>query len=134
MCIGLGVVTAALFALMVALPAFAQNRTGVCTTQVTLNTSTASQVFPFQDVSGGRHYFLIQCNGANTCSCAMATGASASGPPGVTATNGILMNGSGGTTPAGSWTMVAAPGISIPVGETDCISVGGASSVVACDW
>ena len=124
--IGLGIVTAALFALMVALPAFAQNRTGTCTTAVALNSSTQSLVFPFQDVSGGRHYFLLQCVGTNNCACAMATGA---GAPTFTATTGTLI-GSGGN----SWIMIAQPQFAVPTGEVDCIGVGGTSEIVGCDW
>ena len=122
------IMLAAAAVLLLALPVRADTYgVGTCTTAVTLNSSTASLIFGAKDVSGGRHYLLLQCNGTNNCSCTIGVGAA-----GTTATNGVNI-GFGGN----SWTMIASPGsqgYAIPVGEVDCIGVGGAAVLVGCDW
>lgn len=104
---------------------------GACTKGVPISNTACTQVFPANDVSGGRHYMLLQCTGGNTCYCAIGTNGAGTANAGAS-TDGMQIGASGQ-----SWTSGAYPGgqtVQIPLGDVCCITASGSSEIVACDW
>lgn len=124
-------ILAFLLGLALASPALAQGYgVGTCTIGVPISSTACTQVFAAKDVSGGRHYLLLQCQGANNCYCAVNTNGAGTAAAGLS-TDGILIGPAGLSWTAGGYT--AGP-INFPSGDICCRTTAGSSEIVGCDF
>lgn len=116
-----------LFALLLfALPALAQTADSTCTVATTVG--AASVQVAAATLPSLRHYLLVQNTGAVDVYCAVATNNAA------TTTNGLRVPANGG-----NWEMVPfmnPNGViaNLPVGDVSCITAGGSTTVITCQW
>lgn len=105
--------------------------TGTCTIGVVIGSSSCTSVFPAQDVSGGRHFLLIQCVGLNNCFCAFNTLGQGTANLGA-ATDGIAIGSQGSPLIMNAFS--GGPATQIPNTDVCCRTQSGASEVVGCDF